>query len=184
MFDLACHSRLFGEVFFNCTEIQRRIHHNIAKHISSAAELRTVSGSGKHSAHRCGFRRFKIAVTKAFLGHKSLGTGLRHILIQGIASIRIQLAADHRRFIIHMDDLGVDLPVGSVEPEPKEPVLDIQIKTHSAILIGQLPCKVRRVEVVYRIDRRDDSRIVFRHLYETSNHSRRKEAERLLDAAF
>ncbi|MBP3508901.1 MAG: ParB/RepB/Spo0J family partition protein, partial [Oscillibacter sp.] len=26
--------------------------------------------------------------------------------------------------------------------------------------------------------------MVFRHLYETSNHSRRKEAERLLDAAF
>ncbi len=94
MFDLTCHSRLFGTVFFNRAEIQRRIHHNIAKHISSTAELRTVSGSSKHSTHRCGFRRFEIAVAKAILRHKSLSVGLSHILIRGIASIRIQLAAD------------------------------------------------------------------------------------------
>lgn len=95
MFGLACHSRLFGAVFFNCTEIQRCIHHNISKHISSAAELCTISGSGKHSAHRCGFRRFEITVTETILRHKSLGAGFRHILIWGIASIRIQLAADY-----------------------------------------------------------------------------------------
>ena len=67
--------------------------------------------------------------------------------------------------------LGLEMATRSlrpVKPEPEEPILHIQIEAGTAILIGQVPRELRRIEAIHRIDCVQDLHCSFRHDNHTS----------------